>query len=124
MNQDNALREALHRRTGDLPYGFDRKLMERILLEAERKSRKSYYRSLGLVSAVALALIGGAMYALYHFFSFNMFSFFASLPEYLSGINLQSGSGLAFSFYTYIALLVLILLGIDNRLRRRLKKGE
>jgi hypothetical protein len=67
-------------------------------------------------------MAGGALYAMYHYFSFNIFTLFAHIPERISSIGLQHETGLAFAFYGYIALLIMLLLGLDNLFRRLAKK--
>lgn len=115
MNKDNALRKVLIRKTGDLPFGFEKRVMDKIMLEAEKKSRRNYYLSLGLVSAVSLAMIVGTFYLLNRYFSFNIL-------ELLSGVRLHSEASPLFTFCFYIAFLILVLLGLDYKFRELMKR--
>ncbi|MDP4276147.1 MAG: hypothetical protein Q8914_00800 [Bacteroidota bacterium] len=122
MEKDSALRNVLKRKSGDLPYGFDQKLMEQILLEAEKKSRRNELRNLVLVAAVSVSMIAGALLALYHYFLFNFLKLFSGIPERLFSLGQLSDTGMAFAFYGYIALAMMVLLALDHLFRRRLKK--
>jgi hypothetical protein len=115
MNSDKALKKALIRKTGGLPYGFEDRVMKQVMLEARKRGRRVYYQSLALVSAVSLAIIGGSFYALNAFFSFNILHLF-------SGIHLSGEARSLFGFCFYIALLVLILLGLDFKFRQMVEK--
>jgi polyferredoxin len=117
MDQDKALKKALTRKSGDLPYGFENRVMKQIMLEDKKQRQNSYYRSLALVAFVSLVMVAGTGYVLYMFTSFNLLSF-------LSEIRIPSVSGTMLGFYFYIATIVLILLGIDNIFRRRKKNIE
>jgi len=117
MNQDKALKKVLTRKTGGLPPGFDKRVMEQVLLEAKRKIQLNYFRSLGLVAFVSLSMVAGTAYVLYHYTSFNFFDF-------LSGLKMPDMSSPMFVFYFYIAFLILILLGLDTYIRNWRNKTE
>lgn len=114
MNQDKALRKALIRKTDELPYGFDKRVMDRILLEAKKKSRREYYFTLSLVCFMSLAMMGGALFALYYYFSFNILHLF-------SGIRIPLEYNPLYGCM-YIATLMLALLGLDHLFRQMVKK--
>lgn len=113
MNKDKALIKTLIRKTDNLPEGFEEQVMNRILLETGRKDRRNYYLSLILVSVVSLGMIGGTLYVLDHFFSFNILSLF-------SGFHMKYDPLYKYCFY--IAFLVLVLLGLDYKFRQIMKK--
>jgi len=115
MNKDNALRKVLIRKTGDLPFGFEKRVMDKIMLEAEKKSKRDYYLSLGLVSAVSLIILVGTFYLLNLFFSFNILELF-------SQINLMPENSPLLVFSCYIGGLILILLGIDLKFHQIFNK--
>lgn len=117
MNQDKALKKALTRKTNGLPPGFDKRVMEQVMLEAKRKMQLNYFWSLGLVTFVSLSMVVGTVYVLYHYTSFNFF-------DSLSGIRMPSMSGSMYVFYFYIAFLILILLGLDTYIRNWKNKTE
>lgn len=126
MKTDNALRKALLRTSDELPYGFDDRLMRRILLEADRKGRLSYYRALTLVALVSLVLIAGLLVVLNLYFNINLLDVLAGIrfpnmePAFL--LNDQTRPILAFSIY--IAALMLVLLGLDFVFRKRMGKSR
>lgn len=115
MKKENAIKKALERKSGDLPFGFDIRLMERIMLEAEKKSRRSYYLNLCLVSFVSLAMVVGSFFLMNSYLNFNII-------EFVSGINLIPKESPILLFSVYIAVIILILLGIDYKLRQLVKK--
>ena len=126
MKTDKALQKVLNRKSSELPYGFEDRVMRQIMLEMERKSRLSYYSALGLVSFVSLALIAGVLFVLNAFFNFNFLDLFASIRmpsiESASVLTYQTRPILAFSIY--IAVLMLFLLGIDYFFRQRFRKSR
>jgi hypothetical protein len=127
MNTDKALQKVLRRKSDELPFGFDDKVMRQILLEAERKGRLTYYRSLGLVSFVSMALIVGTLYVLYTYFNFNFLDLFAGI--HLSVMENPSSPVAnelrpVVAFSVYIALLMLFLLGMDYFFRKRIGKTK
>lgn len=115
MNQDNALRKALNRKADDLSYGFDKRVMERILLEAEKKTRRDYFLMLSLVSVVSLAMFGGSFFILYYYFSFNILDLF-------SDVRIRVEYNPLYAYCFYIASLILVLLGLDHVFRQVMKK--
>lgn len=127
MKTDKALQKALLRNKPELPYGFEDRVMRQIMLGVERKSRLSYYRALGLVSFVSLALIAGVLYVLYTYVGFNFLDLFAGVnvpvlehPSML--VTNETRPILAFSIY--IALLMLFLLGMDHFFRVRFRRAK
>lgn len=121
MKTDNALKKVLLRRTDELPYGFDDRVMRQIMLEAERKGRASYYRALSLVALVSMVLIAGLLIVLNTYFGINVLDLLAGLRmpsmETIPVVNDQTRSLLAFSIY--IGVLMLFLLGMDHLFRQR-----
>lgn len=126
MKTDKALISALKHKIDELPYGFDDRVMQHIMLEAERQGRMSYYRSLGLVSFVSLALIAGVLYVLNAYFGFNFLDLFAriELPSLESASIMTDQTRPILAFSIYIAILMLFLLGMDQLFRRRIGKSK
>jgi len=115
MSKDNALIKTLIRKSDNLPDRFEEQVMNLILLEAEKKRRRDYFFSLMLVSVVSLAMIGVAFFVLEHFFSFNILDLF-------SGIHIHFKYSPVYASCFYIAFLALVLLGLDHKFRRIMKK--
>ena len=115
MSKDNALIKTLIRKSDNLPDRFEEQVMNLILMEAEKKRRWNYYLSLMLVSIVSLAMIGAAFFVLEHFFSFNILDLF-------SGIHIRFKYNPVYTYCFYIAFLALVLLGLDHKFRRIMKK--
>ena len=115
MNNDKALKKVLERRSGDLPYGFDKRLMDKIMIEAEKKSKKSYYLSILMVSLVSVTIFVTVFFLLNHFFGFNILELF-------SGIRFGEGDKTIYTFSIYISVIILLLLGIDFKIRERISK--
>lgn len=115
MNKDQALIKTLVRKADDLPDGFEEQVMNRILLETEKKSRRNYYLSLMLVCVVSLAMIGGAFFVLDHFFLFSILDLFSNIRIHIEYNPL-------YTCCFYLAFLILVLLGLDHKFRKIMKK--
>jgi hypothetical protein len=115
MNNDKAFRKALSRQQSEPSFGFEERLMKRILYEAESKKIRNDYLGLALISVVSMAMIGGAFWALKHFFSFNLLQIF-------SGIKFRIEPSPLYANFFGIALLVLLLLGFDLIIRQSIKR--
>jgi hypothetical protein len=126
MKTDNALKKTLLRKSDELPYGFEDRVMRRIQLEVERKGRLSYYRALGLVSFVSLVLIAGVIFVLFTYFHFNFLDLFANLqmPSVAPNSLLTDQTRPIFAFSIYIGVLMLFLLGMDYFFRQRIRKSK
>ena len=126
MKTDKALKKALNAKSSELPYGFEDRVMRQIMLEVERKSRLSYYRALGLVSFVSLALIAGVLFVLYTYFGFNFLNLFAGIqmPSMETTSVITDQTRPIFAFSIYIGILMLFLLGIDYFFRQRFRKPK
>jgi len=126
MKTDKALQNALRRKSNELPDGFEDRVMRQIMLEVERKGRISYYRALGLVSFVSLALIAGVLFVLYTYFGFNFLDLFAGIrmPCIESATVLTNHTRPILAFSIYIAVLMLFLLGIDYFFRQRFQRTK
>ena len=124
MKTDNALQKALSRNKSELPYGFEDRVMRQIMLEMERKGRLSYYRALGLVFFVSLVLIAAILFVLYTYFGFNFLDLFAriQLPSVQPSSLLNDQTRPIFAFSIYIGILMLLLLGMDYIVRKRIEK--
>lgn len=118
MNQNKMLKRALDaREKGDLPYGFESRMMMRITTEAIRKRKRANVLTLSLVSAVSLSLIAGTILLLRYYFKIDV-----PVPERL--VALSPASCRLFGFYSYIAFLALLLLGLDTWLRKMKHTSE
>ncbi len=115
MNNDKALKKVLERRSGDLPYGFDKRLMDKIMIEAGKQSKRSYYLSILMVSLVSVAIFVTVFFLLNHFIGFNILEIF-------SGINFGSEDKTIYSFSIYISVIILLLLGVDFKIREKIGK--
>jgi hypothetical protein len=116
MKQDKAIIKTLEHMTDQLSYGFDIRVMNRIMIAAEAKSKKDYFLSLVLAGAVSLIICTGAYFALYHYFSFSILGIFSYVFDYfkLSPLLIYS---------SYFAFLMLVLLVLDYKFRQMMKKA-
>ena len=110
---ENALKQALRRRQpGRLPSNFNYRMMEQIRLEAEKQQkRKERVMLCGMIAGILL-LLGVGVYTLVFKLEFNF-------KEYLSGMDFSHADSSLLAFYSYIATLVLLLLGLDYWLRKK-----
>lgn len=110
---ENALKQALQRRQpGRLPSNFNYRMMEQIRLEAEKQQkRKERVMLCGMIAGILL-LLGVGVYTLVFKLEFNF-------KEYLSGMDFSHADSSLLAFYSYIATLVLLLLGLDYWLRKK-----
>jgi len=118
MDQDAALRKALGRPGHEgLSYGFEMRAMKEIMQEAETRRKWASIRWIAMISIVSAIMIAAAVLLLKVYFSF---SFTLRMPR----MNVSPEVGSSFGFYFYIAVLALILLGLDAGLRKRMHKPE
>jgi formate-dependent nitrite reductase membrane component NrfD len=116
MNNDKAIIKALQSTESPrLSADFNSRLMAEVYRTVERKKKRAYILSLCLVSGVSLALIGMAVYVFYTYSSFDLS---IQLPNF-SKMQFSSESKSIFGFSIYIALLSLILIGLDHYLRHK-----
>ena len=109
---DNLWKQALERRQAEqLPSNFSYRMMERVRLEAERQQKRKARAGWFALILSVLSLLAMAAY-------FLVFYLEIRLADYFSVISLQQDSYL-FEFYGVIALLALVLLGIDYWLRKK-----
>lgn len=111
-NMRSALKQALERRQVErLSSNFSYRMMRHIRLEAEKqRKRKAKISWVALLTSV-LALLGLGIYFLFFYVDINF-------ADYLPQTDVRSEAPLL-KFYIYIALLVLILLGVDYWLRKK-----
>ena len=87
-------------------------MMEQIRLEAEKQQkRKERVMLCGMIAGILL-LLGVGVYTLVFKLEFNF-------KEYLSGMDFSHVDSSLLAFYSYIATLVLLLLGLDYWLRKK-----
>ncbi len=110
---ENAWKQALRKRQpGNLPSNFNYRMMEQVRLEAEKqRKRKERTMLCGMILGILL-LIGMAVYTLVFKLEFN-------LKECLSRVDWSDTASPMMVFYSYIATLVLLLLGLDYWLRKK-----
>jgi hypothetical protein len=116
MKQDKAIKKTLHRMTDQLSYGFDIRVMNQIMVSAERKSKKDYLLSLAVAGFVSVLMCTGSIFVLNHYFSFNILQVFSYIFNYF-----QPSPLLIYS--SYFAFLMLVLLVIDYKVRQMMKKA-
>mgnify|MGYP003288623463 FL=1 len=111
-NMRSALKQALERRQVErLSSNFSYRMMGHIRLEAEKqRKRKAKISWVALLTSV-FALLGLGIYFLFFYVDINF-------ADYLPQTDVRSETPLL-KFYIYIALLVLILLGVDYWLRKK-----
>lgn len=111
-NMSSALKQALERRQMErLSSNFSYRMMGHIRLEAEKqRKRKAKISWMALLTSV-FALLGLGIYFLFFYVDINF-------ADYLPQTDVRSEAPLL-KFYIYIALLVLILLGVDYWLRKK-----
>lgn len=111
-NMSSALKQALERRQVErLSSNFSYRMMGHIRLEAEKqRKRKAKISWMALLTSV-FALLGLGIYFLFFYVDINF-------ADYLPQTDVRSEAPLL-KFYIYIALLVLILLGVDYWLRKK-----
>ncbi|WP_336594332.1 hypothetical protein [Bacteroides acidifaciens] len=111
-NMRSALKQALERRQMEvLSSNFSYRMMGHIRWEAEKqRKRKARISWVALLTSV-LALLGLGIYFLFFYVDINF-------TDYLPQTDVRSEAPLL-KFYIYIALLVLILLGVDYWLRKK-----
>lgn len=120
MNNDKAIIKALQStESSKLPDNFNSQLMTRIYRAAERRKKRAYILSLCLVSGVSLLLIAMTVYLLNNYFAFN-------LSLHLPKLNVNAQSITVYGFSFYIAVLTLILIGLDHYFRHKwmIKKSD
>ena len=95
-----------------MPSNFNYRMMEQIRLEAEKQQkRKERVMLCGMIAGILL-LLGVGVYTLVFKLEFNF-------KEYLSGMDFSHADSSLLAFYSYIATLVLLLLGLDYWLRKK-----
>ena len=113
MSSDKAIIKALQStESSKLPDNFNSQLMTRIYRAAEQKKKRAYILSLSLASGVSLTLIAMTIYLLNNYFAVNLH---LHLPKF----NVSNQSISVYGFSVYIALLILILIGLDHYLRHK-----
>jgi heme/copper-type cytochrome/quinol oxidase subunit 2 len=113
MNNDKAIIKALQStESPQLSADFNSRMMAEVYRAVERKKRWSYVLSLCLISGVSLVLIALTVYLLNNYFSVD---FSLHLPKF----HFSSESKSIYGFSIYIALLILILIGLDHYFRHK-----
>lgn len=116
-NTNSALRQALEsRRQGSLSSNFTFRMMEQVHVEALRQRKRKAMAGSVLLITTSLLLIALAVYVLA--FRMNI-----RWSDFMPQVN-TSESFSMIGFYGYIAVLVLVLLGLDHLLRAAKRKKE
>lgn len=111
-NMKSALKQALERRQMErLSSNFSYRMMGHIRLEAEKQRKRKAKISWVALLASVFALLGLGIYFLFFYVDINF-------ADYLPQADVRSEVPLL-KFYIYIALLVLLLLGVDYWLRKK-----
>jgi hypothetical protein len=123
MNNDKAIRKALQSTESPrLSADFNSRLMAEVYRAVERKKKREYVLGICLISGISLVLVGLAVYV---FLTYIPWNFAFELPKFPK-INLTPESKSMYGFSFYIALLTLILIGLDYYFRRKwmMKKSK
>lgn len=113
----NALKQALERRQeGNLPSNFTFRMMERVREEAAKQRKRREQTLLWAVILGALSLISLTVYLLVVRMDF-------SLKDRGLQMEMPTTDFPLMGFYCYIALLALVLLGLDYYLRRHKRRA-
>lgn len=111
-NTNNMLKQALERRqTSDLPSNFSYRMMERVQLEVKKKQKCKIRLNIIALSSAVLSVLGLGIYFLVFYLEFN-------LADYMPSLDIKKDFVLL-GFYGYVALLALLLLGLDYWLRKK-----
>jgi len=110
-NKDNMLKQAMERRVNScLPSNFNYQMMNKIRLEAATQHRRRKVVSWCWLIAGALSLLGMGVYILVFYLKVSLTDFIPMKESIKPATDL-------IAFYWYIAVLVLILLGLDHWMR-------
>lgn len=116
MSNDKAIIKALQSTESPrLSADFNSRMMAEVYRAVERKKKRAYVLGLCLISGVSLALIGLAVYV---FLTYIPWNFTFELPKFPK-MNLTPESKSIYGFSIYIALLSLMLIGLDNYIRHK-----
>lgn len=115
-HNDEVLKHALKQRTkGRLPSNFTYQMMERVHLEKKKQERRNKVRSILILAFTSLFLIVLTLYVL-------VVEMRIDLLNYIPLLSVSEPSPILTTFYGYIAVLALALLGFDYWLRSRKRK--
>ncbi len=117
MRQDKAIEKVYKNKVVSLPDGFEERVMNRVCIEAEKRSKRNYVLNICLISGVSIVMLLGTFYSLKIGYGYNILEHFS--------FNFFSEEQKPFLFFSsFIASLVLGLLGLDYILREFLKKTK
>jgi hypothetical protein len=117
MKQDKAIEKVYRNKVVSLPDGFEERIMNRVCIEAKKRSKRNFVLNMALISGVSIVIILGTFYFLkfgsgYNILEHFSFSFFSEEQKPV------------FFFSSFIASLILGLLALDHTLRELLKKTK
>lgn len=120
---ENAFKQALNTKTtNQLPSNFSYKMMESIRKEALKKKRSKAFVDLLILFFAVAVILGLGIYVLFFYMDLGFTIDLLPNKEDLQDLtpNIQSlGNAFLFKFYSFIALIVLLLLLLDYKLHRR-----
>lgn len=125
MKTDNALRAVLEKKRGELPYGFEYRVMRHIQREAERIENRRELLGLVTVMLVSISFLAGVYKLLKNLLHIDVLQPFAALrfPSWHPEIGAPTVVFLSrFSLCLTILLVMLVLLSLDGLFRRKMRK--
>ena len=125
MKTDNALRAVLARRKGELPYGFEYRIMRQIQREVERKENRRDLLGLVTVVFVSISFLTGIYVVFKNVLHIDFLQPFASIrfPLWHPTITMPTVEKLTqCTFCLTILLAMLVLLSLDSLFRRKMRK--
>lgn len=117
MKKDNALRKLLSDNTPDIPYGFEQRMMRRIIQEKKRMERRAYRRGVLLVTLVSFVLIALLILVSRYVWGFDFLEAFFSIEVTHENTSLFYGT-------FWLGMLITTLLGLDAWIRQKIQKSK
>lgn len=114
---DHALRKLLSDNTPDIPYGFEQRMMRRIIQEKKRMERRAYRRGILLVTFVSFVLIALLILVSRYVWGFDFLEAFFSIEVTHENTSLFYG-------IFWLGMLITILLGLDAWIRQKIQKSK
>jgi len=125
MKTDKALRAALDRNKGELPFGYEFRIMRQIQREVERNEKKREVLGLVTVVSVSVSFFAGICVLLKNVFHIDVLQSFATIrfPVWHPVIGTPEITIFStYSVFLYILLAILALLCLDSLFRRMMHK--
>jgi preprotein translocase subunit SecE len=125
MKTDKAFRAALAKNCGELPYGFEFRVMRKIQHEVERSENRRVVVESVTVVLVSVFLLTGIYVLLKTIFQIDVLQPFASIrfPSWNSMIGSAFADALSTcSVLLFILVTMIALLSLDSLFRRKMRK--